>query len=398
MYLEPHPMLGDFKIKKKCNVTNARISELELNDVNLELPIFMPVGTYGALKGVRTVDIKESMILANTYHLRNLKKNIKEFMSYGKGMLTDSGGFQIGSLRDVSVSEDGVFFAEKLFTPEDSMKIQRELGADVIMQLDDVVNPCDERNKVEASMRRSIRWLDRCIETVNSGVGIHIQGKKRAKREGTPHIEINEHSKQILFPIIQGGLHEDLRLESINEILKRLPKGVAIGGLSGGEEKTEFARIVDYCIRHLPESIPRYLMGVGYPEDIVVSVALGSDMSDCVYPTRTARFGRGFSDTGDVCFSSKLVLDMRKIDDGCECFTCTKYSRAFLWSIKGTTNFCMLLTAHNLHYMRNLTRRIREAIYGDCYPEFIRSFMSKKFEVVPEWIKVALKMVDVDLA
>ncbi|KAM0671651.1 queuine tRNA-ribosyltransferase [Ordospora colligata] len=391
-------MLGDFKIKKKCKVTNARVSEFELNDVKLELPIFMPVGTYGALKGVCSADIKESMILANTYHLRDLKKSVKEFMSYNRGMLTDSGGFQIGSLPDVSVSEDGVFFAEKLFTPEDSMEIQRELGADIIMQLDDVVNPCDERNKIEVSMRRSIRWLDRCIKTVNSGTNIRIQGKKRTKLEDAPHIEINEHSKQILFPIVQGGLHEDLRQESINEILKRSPKGIAIGGLSGGEEKTEFARIIDYCIRNLPEHMPRYLMGVGYPEDIVVSVALGSDMSDCVYPTRTARFGRAFSDTGDVCFSSKFVLDTRKIDDDCECFTCSKYSRAFLWSIKGTTNFCMLLTAHNLHYMKNLTRRIREAIHDDCYPEFIKSFMLKKFEVVPEWIKAALKMVSVDIA
>ncbi|ADM11631.1 queuine tRNA-ribosyltransferase [Encephalitozoon intestinalis ATCC 50506] len=388
-------MLGDFKIVKKCSTTDARVSIFELNDTCLELPIFMPVGTYGAMKGIRVPDLQENMILTNTYHLRKLGKNIKRFMKYNRGMLTDSGGFQIGSLPDVVVTEEGVKFENTLFTPEDSMSIQMELGADIIMQLDDVVNPCDSKEKIEVAMRRSIRWMDRCITAVNRHeVDEHT---KKLKKEDLPQIRLEEGSTQILFPIIQGGLDEELRAESIAEVLKRSPKGLAIGGLSGGEEKSEFARIVHFCIKNLPEGIPRYLMGVGYPEDIVVCVALGSDMSDCVYPTRTARFGRGFSDSGDVCFTSKLKYDKRKIDETCSCFVCSRYSRAFMFSIKGTTNFCMLLTIHNLHYMRNLTKRIRESIMEDKYPEFIKTFMGNRFKEIPEWIKIALRKVGVEV-
>lgn len=389
-------MIGDFRVVKRCSTTNARVSELDLNSVCLSLPIFMPVGTYGAMKGIRVPDLQEDMILANTYHLRGLGKNIKEFMGYAKGMLTDSGGFQIGSLPNVAVMEEGVRFGDTMFTPEDSMSIQMALGADIIMQLDDVVNPCDTREKIEVAMRRSIRWMDRCIQAVNEGSD--LQDSKRLKRSSDiPQIRLDGNSRQILFPIIQGGLDEDLRAESMSEILKRSPRGLAIGGLSGGEEKAEFARIVHYCTRNLPENIPRYLMGVGYPEDIVVCVALGSDMSDCVYPTRTARFGRAFADTGDICLTSRVRSDKGKIDDTCGCYTCSRYSRAFLFAIRGTTNFCMLLTIHNLHYMRNLTRRVRESIMEDRYPEFIRTFMAARFKDIPGWIRTALRGVGVEV-
>ncbi|CAD25391.1 QUEUINE tRNA RIBOSYLTRANSFERASE [Encephalitozoon cuniculi GB-M1] len=389
-------MIGDFKVIKRCSTTNARVSTLELNGTSLELPIFMPVGTYGAMKGIRVSDLEESMILTNTYHLRELGKNIKEFMKYNRGMLTDSGGFQIGSLPDVVVTEDGVRFGDSLFTPEDSMNIQMMLGADIIMQLDDVVNPCDTREKIEIAMRRSIRWMDRCIMAVND-CRVDEPSKKVKRSMDVPQIRLDAESRQILFPIIQGGLDEGLRAESIAEILKRSPKGLAIGGLSGGEEKSEFARIVHFCTKSLPPDIPRYLMGVGYPEDIVVCVALGSDMSDCVYPTRTARFGKGLSDSGDVCFTSKLKSDKRKIDETCGCYTCSKYSRAFLFALKGTTNFCMLLTIHNLYYMRSLTRRIRESITEDRYPEFIKNFMASRFKEVPAWIRTALGNVGVEI-
>lgn len=387
-------MIGDFKILKRCCTTNARVSTFELSTATIELPIFMPVGTYGAMKGVLVPDIEENMILANTYHLRNLNRSIKTFMGYRHGMLTDSGGFQIGSLPDVAVTEEGVEFGSKLFTPEDSMNVQMGLGADVIMQLDDVVNPCDSREKIEVAMRRSIRWLDRCIRTVNK-TGKDEEGKRH--KSDVPTIKLAEDSTQIIFPIVQGGLDEDLRMESITEILKRAPKGLAIGGLSGGEEKSEFARVVHFCTTRLPEDMPRYLMGVGYPEDIVVCAALGSDMSDCVYPTRTARFGRAFLDSGDIYFTSRLSMDLRKIDDECSCHTCSRHSRAFLCAIKGTTNFCMLLTAHNLHYMRNLTRRIREAILEDRFAEFIREFMKTRFPEIPEWIRKSLVRVGVEL-
>jgi queuine tRNA-ribosyltransferase catalytic subunit len=382
-------MIGDFRIVRRCSTTNARVSVLKLSSTTLELPIFMPVATYGAMKGIRVPDIEENMILANTYHLRSLGRDIKEFMGFKHGMLTDSGGFQIGSLPNVAVEEEGVRFGELLFTPEESMEIQMTLGADIMMQLDEVVNPCDTRDRIEAATQRSIRWLDRCIATIN---GAGEEKAKRIKKMG-----LDEGSTQILFPIVQGGLVDELRRYSIDEIMKRAPRGVAIGGLSGGEEKYKFGRTVHYCVTNLPEEIPKYLMGVGYPEDLVICAALGIDMSDCVYPARTARFGRAFADSGDLYFTSRYSLDTTRIDDACGCYTCRRYCRAYLYSIKGTTNFCMLLTAHNLYYIRNLTRRMREAISGDVYPEFIRSYIGTRFAEVPEWIRQTLRLVNVEL-
>lgn len=386
-------MFGDFEILKKCKTTNARVSKFTLNNNTLDLPIFMPVGTYGAIKGVPVEDLKEQMILSNTYHLRNLNRNVKDFMKWKGSMLTDSGGFQIGSLPNVEVTEEGVLFDKKLFTPEESMDIQMKLGADIIMQLDEVVNPNDPLDKIEVACKRSIRWLDRCIHQVYDSTEENV--KRRKEEDDIPKIKL-ENKKQILFPIVTGGLDEELRQYSIDEIVKRKPRGLAIGGLSGGEEKSEFARTVLYCTTHLPDNIPRYVMGVGYPEDVVICSALGTDMSDCVYPTRTARFGRMFTDSGDIYITNKLRLDTTKIKD-CDCFTCTRYSLAYLSMLKGTTNFCILTTIHNMHYMRNLTRRIREAILEDRYPEFIKSYMTTRYETVPEWIVEVLKKVNVHL-
>jgi len=374
-------MLGDFKVLKKCQTTNARLSSFTLNSTTLALPIFMPVATYGAMRGVKASSMPESMILSNTYHLRNLGRNIKEFMGWQKGMLTDSGGFQIQSIPDVSVTDEGVVFEGRLFTPEDSMEIQLTLGADVMMQLDDVVNPMVERERHEKAVERSIEWLDRALSHISRGAG------EEKRRRVT----------QLLFPIIQGGLHADLRDRSIKEILKREPRGIAIGGLSGGEDKTLFCRTVLHCCRALPEGLPRYLMGVGYPEDIVVCCALGTDMSDCVYPTRTGRFGRVFTDDGDVLLDGRVGGELGPISESCGCSVCRRYSRAYLVMQKGTANFCMLATVHNMHYMRELTRRIREAIEGGRYPEFIREFMRRRFKEVPGWIVEALKWVNVDL-
>ncbi|WUR03645.1 queuine tRNA-ribosyltransferase catalytic subunit 1 (QTRT1) [Vairimorpha necatrix] len=436
-------MFGKFEIIKKCSTTNARVSSLQLSNSSLSLPIFMPVGTYGAMKAVTVDNIKENMILSNTYHLRNLGKNIKNFMKYKQNMLTDSGGFQIGSLPDVVVEEEGVKFFDKMFTPEESMDIQITLGADIIMQLDEVVNPNDDIEKIEVASKRSIRWLDRCIKQVyynkldeeeninkdnnkldvkdNNKLDVKDRNKldvkdnnisndkntvdlkdnienntKRLKRDNDLIIKLDKSSKQILFPIVTGGLSEELRQYSIDEILKRKPKGLAIGGLSGGEEKSEFARTVLYCTNNLPDNIPRYIMGVGYPEDIVVCVSLGTDMSDCVYPTRTARFGRLFSDKGDILINNKLQYEINKNEE-CGCSTCTNYSYAYLSLIKGTTNFCMLATEHNLYYMRNLTKRIREAILEDKYPEFIKEYMNKKYKVIPEWIVEIMKKFNIKL-
>lgn len=393
-------MFGDFEIIKKCRTTNARVSEFTLDRNTLHLPIFMPVATYGAMRGVKTESMAEEIILNNTYHLRNAGRNIKEFMGWKKSTLTDSGGFQIQSLPNVKVTDDGVIFDNKLFTPENSMDIQMTLGADIMMQLDDVVNPKEARYLHEKAIERSIDWLDRAIVHINRARGTEAastadeDSDEKAKVKKTiPQIVPSK--GQVLFPIIQGGLLDDLRMKSIEEILLRKPIGLAIGGLSGGEDKGEFCSTVLFCCKTLPAEMPRYLMGVGYPEDIVVCCALGTDMSDCVYPTRTARFGRALRDCGDLMVTSKLLADLLPLDESCQCSTCLKYSRSYLATIKGTPNFCMLMSVHNMFYMRNLTRRIREAIMEDRYPEFIKEFMHKRFTEIPGWIVTALEKVGV---
>ncbi|EPR77694.1 Queuine tRNA-ribosyltransferase [Spraguea lophii 42_110] len=363
--------IGEFKIIKKCIKTKARVSTYQLRDRLVNLPIFMPVATKAAMKGIKNEDIGHQIVLANTYHLRNFGKDVKKFMGLD-AMLTDSGGFQIGSLVNSEVKEEGVYFDDGLMTPEDSIKIQNTLGADIIMQLDHVVNPLFDYAFVKEAMERSLRWLDRCISA-------------------------HKRKDQILFPIIQGGLHNDLRNHSLQEILKRKPIGIAIGGLSGGEDKKEFAKTVFDTMNQLPPNMPRYLMGVGYPEDVLISIALGSDMSDCVYPPRTARFGRALTDFGDInLFRNDNKFNLNKIEDNCNCRAC-KHSRAFLYSIKKTTNFCMLVTEHNLRYMENLTDRIKKAIMEDKFEEFIINYIKKRYQVVPEWITYALSLVDIEI-
>lgn len=392
-------MFGTFRIIKKCKTTNARASELELDKNTLHMPIFMPVATYGAMRGVSPSAMQEEIILTNTYHLRNLRRNIKDFMGWNRSMLTDSGGFQIQSLPNVEVTDDGVVFNGKLFTPEDSMDIQMKLGADIMMQLDDVVNPMEPREKHVKAIARSIEWLDRAIAHINSARNSSLSAEDAKRRKEIPLIKPNQQNhRQMIFPIIQGGLDHDLRKESIEAILLRRPIGLAIGGLSGGEDKNDFCKTVLFCCENLPDEIPRYLMGVGYPEDVVVCAALGTDMSDCVYPTRTARFGRGFRDEGDLMIDSKVVGDLSPISSTCECSTCKRYSRSFLATIKGSPNFCMLMSIHNMHYMRNLTRRIRESIEQERYPEFIKEFMRSRYQAsIPGWIVAALSKVNVEV-
>ncbi|KAI4292216.1 queuine tRNA-ribosyltransferase catalytic subunit [Pancytospora philotis] len=402
-------MFGDYKVLSKCSTTNARVSTYVLDKNTLHLPVFMPVATYGAMRGVQPQRLEEEIILSNTYHLRNLHRNIKDFMGWEKSMLTDSGGFQIQSLPNVQVVDEGVIFDGRLFTPEDSLDIQMGLGADIMMQLDDVVNPMMPREQHERAITRSIEWLDRAIVHINrknSTEGKELSEESDEERE-TKAFKANKedtvptiqhHNGQVIFPIIQGGLLDDLRLKSLQAILERKPLGLAIGGLSGGEDKNDFCRTVFHCCANLPDNLPRYLMGVGYPEDVVVCCALGTDMSDCVYPTRTARFGRAFRDTGDLIISNALITDERPIDPGCGCHTCGRFSRAYLATIKGTPMFCMLMSLHNLHYMRGLTARIRSSIAEDQYPAFIAEFMAKRYGAqLPEWIATALKLVNVDL-
>ena len=282
------------------------------------------------------------------------------------------------SLESLSeVTEHGVKFVyngkEIMLTPEKSIEWQNSIGADIIMQLDDVVDPTSPPERIEEAVERSIRWLDRCIASHKFP------------------------DKQSLFPIVQGGLSFKLREYSINEIVKRDTDGIAIGGLAGRESKDDFWRIVDFCTNKLPTNKPLYCMGIGFPEDLVVCVALGVDMFDCVYPTRTARFGRVLTDKGQLNIkNSKNKFDATPIDSKCTCYTCKHYFKSELNLMFGSTNAARLLTLHNVHYHITLMTRIRSAIMKNEFPQFVKTFMTTRYQDnIPSWITDALSQVHI---
>ena len=383
------------RILAECPVTKARACEMTLPHAVVNTPVFMPVGTQGTLKGLvpdQLRDLDCRIILGNTYHLGHrpgpevLKKagGLHKFMQWDRALLTDSGGFQMVSLLKLAeITEEGVRFQSPhdnsmmLLTPEHSMEIQNTIGADIIMQLDDVVSSTTTGPRVEEAMHRTIRWLDRCIAA-----------HKR------PH-------DQNLFPIVQGGLDEDLRRQCARELTKRDVPGFAIGGLSGGEEKKHFWRMVTVSTDELPKNKPRYLMGVGFAVDLVVCVALGCDMFDCVFPTRTARFGSALVSTGQLNLKSKsYAKDFRPIDSECKCSTCAKYTRAYLHTVvTNETVACTLLTVHNVAYQLSLMTAMRTSIIEGRFPQFVRKFFGDMFpeKNYPDWAVEALASVNITL-
>ncbi|CAG0917085.1 unnamed protein product [Notodromas monacha] len=363
-----HPLT--FSVIAECARTKARTAILTLPHATLETPVFMPVGTKGTMKGLlpeQLEDLNCRMMLSNTYHLGtnpgpdllDKAKGLHSFMHWRNGLLTDSGGFQMVSLLKLArITEEGVTFkspyddSECLLTPERSIEIQNSIGADIIMQLDDVVSSTlQDRNRVEEAMHRpvtlTIRWLDRCL-------------KAHKKPE-----------KQCIFPIVQGGLFSDLREECAKSLLLRDVAGYAIGGLSGGEEKADFWRMVTLSTGILPRDKPRYLMGVGVAADLVVCVALGVDMFDCVFPTRTARFGSALVDSGNLYLKHKrFAKDFSPIDPECECSTCKRHTRAFLHSVVTVeASACHLLSVHNIAYQVSFSQ-----FFMSCWE--VRFFLS----------------------
>lgn len=264
-----------------------------------------------------------------------------------------------------------------LLTPEKSIELQNAIGADIIMQLDDVVHTLTTGPRVEEAMHRSIRWLDRCI-------------KAHTRK-----------SDQNLFPIIQGGLDLPMREHCINEMIKRDLPGHAIGGLSGGENKDHFWRLVKFCTDRLPENKPIYCMGVGYATDLIVCVALGVDMFDCVYPTRTARFGNALVKSGNLSLKQKQYeADFSPIDPDCMCLTCKKYTRAYIHMlIARDETGCHLITIHNIAYQLNLMRLARESIINNQFPLFVCNFMNDLFgddkTKYPKWMVDAFESVNI---
>lgn len=386
----------EFTVDVECKTSRARKSVVKLPHFSVHTPIFMPVGTQGTMKGLSPAELKQldvQILLANTYHLGmrpgegvlNKMNRLRQFMDWERAMLTDSGGFQMVSLIELSeVTEEGVKFrspydnTDILLTPEKSMEIQNAIGADIMMQLDDVVDVKVTGPRVEEAMHRSIRWLDRCLN-----------GHKR-----------KEH--QNLFPIIQGGLDLKLRTSCIEEMTKRDVPGFAIGGLSGGEAKDDFWKVVHHCTGLLPRDKPIYVMGVGYALDLVVCSALGADMFDCVYPTRTARFGTALVPTGQLSLKSKTYeTDFTPIDENCSCATCKTYTRAYIHSMIGKESVaCHLITVHNISYQMNLMSTLRDSISNNRFPAFVQEFMLALYpdKNYPSWSVDAFRAVNIELS
>ncbi|KAG5295359.1 queuine tRNA-ribosyltransferase [Histoplasma ohiense] len=400
----PMPSPLTLNLEAKCSTTKARASTLYLPHGPVQLPIFMPVATQASLKGLTPEQLAQTgckLCLNNTYHL-GLKPGqavldevggAHAFQGWNGNILTDSGGFQMVSLLKLAqVTEEGVRFLSPhdgtpmLLTPEHSISLQNSIGSDIIMQLDDVIaTTSPDHARIKEAMERSVRWLDRCIDA-------HKYPEK-----------------QNLFCIIQGGLDLELRKECCKQMVERDTPGIAIGGLSGGEAKGEFCKVVNACTALLPEKKPRYVMGVGYPEDIVVAVALGADMFDCVWPTRTARFGNAITSFGTLNLrNASFANDFRPIEEGCQCMCCRpkekgglEITRAYIHHLAAKeTAGAHLLTMHNVHHMLALMGSLRAAILQDRFPDFLHKFFKTRYgdyTSIPQWAVTALRGVGVDL-
>jgi queuine tRNA-ribosyltransferase len=363
----------------------ARRATLTLRHGSVHTPQFMPVGTYGSVKGITPAGLREAgaeIILGNTFHLwlrpglEVVKRfgGLHRFIGWDRPILTDSGGFQVWSLGDLrKISEQGVRFASPvngdklLLTPEVSMQIQTVLDSDIVMQFDECT-PYDigrgesrrltTEPEARASMELSLRWAGRC--------------RDEFERLGNPNA---------LFGINQGGMYLNLREVSLEGLLKLDFPGYAIGGLSVGEPKEDMLRVLDHVAPLLPVQRPRYLMGVGTPEDLVRGVEAGIDLFDCVMPTRNARNGHLFTRWGDLRIrNARYREDPRPLDEDCACSTCRGFSRAYLHHLDrcGEMLFPMLATAHNLHYYLELMRGMRQALDEDRFEEFTRRFREQR--------------------
>lgn len=366
-------MAVKYELIKTCAQTGARLGKIHTPHGTFDTPMFMPVGTLATVKTMSPEELKEidsGIILSNTYHLHlrpgeEIVKNaggLHKFMNWDQAILTDSGGFQVFSLSKMrKITEEGVEFrshlsGEKLFiSPEKSIQIQNDLGADIIMAFDECAPYPAEYDYVKRSLERTTRWAARCKEA----------------HQNT--------DKQALFGIVQGGMYKDLRIESAKQIVDLDFPGYAIGGLSVGEEADVMYEMLDYTLPHLPDDKARYLMGVGAPENLVEGVIRGIDMFDCVLPTRIARNGTVFTKNGRLVIrNGQYAADYRPMEEGCECYACRNYTRAYIRHlIKSNEIFGMRLTTyHNLYYLINLMRQIRQAISEDRLADFQREFYS----------------------
>lgn len=359
-----------YELQKTCPHTGARAGLLHTPHGTFKTPMFMPVGTQATVKTMTPEELKEmgaQIILSNTYHLflRPGAELVEEagglhkFMNWNQGILTDSGGFQVFSLGDLrKIKEEGVEFrshidgSKKFLSPEIATKVQEQLGADIMMAFDECIPyPADHKYSA-ASTARTTRWAERCQEA------------RKSKTQG-------------MFGIVQGGMYKDLREQSAKELVSLDFEGYSIGGLSVGEPHDLMNEILEYTTPLLPTNKARYLMGVGTPDCLVEGVARGVDMFDCVYPTRVARNGMAMTHKGRVNVrNAKFAHDWGPIEDGCECYACRNYSRAYIRHLYKAEEILAfrLVSYHNLYFLLKFMRNMRQAILEDRFPAFREEF------------------------
>lgn len=359
-----------YELIKQCPHTGARAGRIHTPHGSFDTPIFMPVGTQASVKTLAPEELKEmgaGIILSNNYHLflRPGSKLVKEagglhkFMNWDRAILTDSGGFQVFSLGDLrKISEEGVTFrshidgSKKFLSPEIATQSQMDLGADIIMAFDECVPYPADFKYTRESMELTLRWAQRCKDTMTN-------------------------PNQGLFGIVQGGMYKDLRIECANRLVDMDFPGYAVGGLSVGEPKELMYEMLDITLEHLSQNKARYLMGVGTPDCLVEGVMRGIDMFDCVYPTRVARNGTAMTWNGRLVIkNAQYEHDFHPIDEHCNCYTCRNYSRAYIRHLVRVNEIfgLRLLTIHNLHFLIDFMRQMRQSIMEDRFPEFYRKF------------------------
>lgn len=371
---------------------NARTGILRTRRSVIETPVFMPVGTQATVKGIRFEALETEMdariILGNTYHLwlrpgaetMRALGGLHKFNSWNRSILTDSGGFQVFSLTDLrKLKEEGVEFrshldgSKRFVSPEVSMEMQAALGSEIVMVLDECPPGDSDFATAQKSLELTARWArrsrDKFDELQNAG-------------QDTGFVETAENlsGRQALFGIVQGAGHFELRRESLDKTTEIGFDGYAIGGLSVGEEKSVMYDVCEFLAPQMPESAPRYLMGVGTPEDLIECVARGVDMFDCVIPTRNGRNGTAFTSRGKVNIkNSKHALDTKPLDEDCGCSVCKRHSRAYLRHLYQTGEMlaAILITHHNLWFFLDLMRQVRQAIRFGAFAEFRREFHRK---------------------
>ncbi len=366
----------DFKIIAVDKQTKARCGVLQLANRSIPTPVFMPVGTQGTVKTLTPKQLKETdtrIILCNAYHLclRPGEKIIKQlgglhaFMGWDGAIITDSGGYQVFSLAGLTrVSDNGVEFQSpidgtRLFlTPEGMIHIQNDIAADIIMAFDECVPYPSERDRAGVAVKRTLDWAERCLLA-------------------------HKNNQQTLFGIVQGSVFRELRIECAKKLVEMDFMGYAVGGLSVGEGTLLMNEVLDYTVDYLPEDKPRYLMGVGFPVDILNAVERGIDMLDCVIPTRNGRNGCAFTSTGKVkILNSQYKEDTKPLDESCGCYTCQHFTRAYLrhlfmaQEILGLT----LMSLHNIYYFQSLMQQVRDSIMKGEFEDFKNRFLLKQSE------------------